>query len=146
MAYLKWISDKNLIQIVSDVLDKAKDAKKSAASKFGRNVIDPFASLFEISGFDLGYNNWKTGETARQAQKTLQNHIGEFHQKILGSCTGWKDLQKGNVVDLVSGSNKIIAEIKNKYNTLSGGKLADLYHMFDSLVSLKSSIYKGYTA
>lgn len=46
----------------------------------------------------------------------------------------------------MSEENKIIAEIKNKYNTVSGGKLSDLYHTLDKLVMPKTSIYKGYTA
>lgn len=52
----------------------------------------------------------------------------------------------GNVIDLVSEDKKIVAEIKNKYNTVSGGNLSGVYNALDDLVSPKSSIYKGYTA
>jgi hypothetical protein len=55
-------------------------------------------------------------------------------------------MKVGNVIDLISKKNKVIAEVKNKYNTISGGKLSDLYYSLDGLVSPKSSIYKGYTA
>ena len=55
-------------------------------------------------------------------------------------------MKVGNVIDLASEKHKIIAEVKNKYNTISGGKLSDLYYSLDSLVSPKSSIYKGYTS
>jgi len=34
----------------------------------------------------------------------------------------------------------------NKYNTISGGKLADLYYSLERLISPQSSIYKGYAA
>lgn len=146
MPKLNWISDKELDDIVAQLLDKAKMAKSSATKKFGKNVIDPFSSLFEMSGFEMGYDEWIKSETARQAQKTLQNHIGDFHQKILGSCKGWMDKKTGGVIDIVSDKKRIVAEIKNKYNTLSGGKLAELYYSFDGLVMPKNSIYKDFTA
>jgi hypothetical protein len=57
-----------------------------------------------------------------------------------------KNMGVGNVIDIVSTEKKIIAEIKNKYNTISGGKLADLYTSLDNLVMPKSSVYKDYTA
>lgn len=41
-------------------------------------------------------------ETTRQAQKTLQNHIGDFHQNILGSVDGWINLKVGSIIDLIS--------------------------------------------
>lgn len=102
--------------------------------------------MFEIAGFEMDYKTWIKSETARQAQKTLQNHIGEFHQNILGSCNAWEDMKTGQVIDLVSAQKQIIAELKNKYNTISGGKLSDLYYSLDNLVMPKASIYKGYKA
>ena len=146
MPKLIWISDKELTEIVSQLLNTAKAAKITAGTKFGKNVIDPFSALFEMAGFEMNYNEWIKNETVRQAQKTLQYHIGDFHQKILGSCKGWKNLHTGSVVDLISSEKKIIAEVKNKYNTLSGGKLSDLYYSMESLVMPKSSIYKNYVA
>ncbi len=146
MPFLKWISDNDLKNEVTQLLLIAKDAKKAAVEEFGKNVIDPFAALFEMSGFEIDYDTWLKSETTRQAQKTLQNHIGDFHQNILGYSKGWTNKGVGNIVDLLSEDKKIIAEIKNKYNTISGGKLSDLYYSLEKQVSPKSSIYKGYTA
>jgi hypothetical protein len=131
---------------VKTLLKLAVSAKIKADKHFGRNVVDPFAAIFEIAGFKSDHHAWKISETARQAQKTLQNGIGEFHQKILGSVPGWTDMRRGSVVDLRNDSLKIIAEIKNKFSTVSGGKLADVYKSLDGLVSPKNSIYKDYTA
>ena len=146
MPKLKWISDENLKEEVCTLLTEAKKANLKTKQKFGKNVIDPFAAMFEMSGFELDFEAWVKNETVRQAQKTLQNHIGNFHQNILGHCSGWVNKETGNVIDLASDKRKIIAEIKNKYNTISGGKLSDLYYSLDNLVSPKTSIYKGYTA
>lgn len=146
MPYLTWISDENLIHEVSLLLKTARSAQNSAKKDFGKNVIDPFSALFEMSGFEMDYKSWLTSESARQAQKTLQNHVGEFHQNILGYSPGWINMKVGNVIDLVSNENKIIAEIKNKHNTVTGGKLSDLYSSLNNLVMPKASVYKGYTA
>jgi hypothetical protein len=146
MPKLNWISDHHLTQAVQNILIIAKKAKMEVSLNFGKNVVDPFSAIFEMAGFNLNYDNWIVSEEARQAQKTLQNFIGEFHQIILGSCVGWEDLKKGNIIDLLSHNNKIIAEVKNKYNTISGGKLAELYWSLEPAVMNKTSIYKGYTA
>ena len=146
MAFLKWINNKNLKGAVTHLLNKAQEAKENAAKDFGKNVIDPFSAIFEMAGFEIDYRTWIKSETTRQAQKTLQNHIGDFHQNILGCSHGWANMKTGRVVDLISDKHKIIAEVKNKYNTVSGGKLADLYNSLHGLVMPKSSIYKGYTA
>jgi len=146
MSRLKWIDDDKLTVVVSKLLSVAKDAKNKSVTTFGKNVIDPFSALFEMSGFDIDFRAWFKSEMTRQAQKTLQNHIGDFHQNILGYSKGWKNMKVGSVIDLVSDDKKIIAEVKNKFNTISGGKLSDLYYSLDGLISPKSSIYKGYTA
>ncbi|WP_317898814.1 Eco47II family restriction endonuclease [Aurantibacillus circumpalustris] len=146
MPILKWISDKDLKSAVSNLLNTASLAKKNSTKSFNKNVIDPFSAVFEISGFEIDYATWLKSETTRQAQKTLQNHIGDFHQTILGLSNSWENMKTGNVMDLVSHKHKIIAEVKNKFNTISGGKLSDLYHSLQGQVMPKSSRYKGYTA
>jgi hypothetical protein len=50
MPYLNWISDSDLKNEVMQLLLIAKGAKKAAVKNFGKNVIDPFAALFEMSG------------------------------------------------------------------------------------------------
>ena len=146
MPLLNWIKDQDIESAVIHLLLKAKEAKHEAENNFGKNVIDPFSAVFETAGFEIDFESWKKSETNRQAQKTLQNHIGDFHQKILGSVDGWQNMKTGQEVDLFSKSKKIIAEVKNKYNTISGGKLADLYTTLSNLVTPKSSIYKNFTA
>lgn len=146
MPYLDFVSDSALQQEVRYVLEKGQEAKALATRKFGRNVIDPFAAAFEIASFDIDYKTWHTSETARQAQKTLQNHVGAFHQKLLGHVEGWEDKGTGEDVDLLCESRKIIAEVKNKYSTVSGGKLSSVYHELEDLVMPKASRYKDYTA
>lgn len=146
MPYLNWIDDKALESAVNTLLVSAKKAQQKAVKKFGKNVIDPFGALFEMAGFEIDYETWFKSETARQAQKTLQNTVGEFHQIILGSVKDWQNLKTGNVMDLLSHKHKILAEVKNKHNTVKGSNLSDLYKSLESEVMPKSSKYRGYTA
>jgi len=146
MPKLEWIKDENLYSEVTKLLNTAKIAQINSTKKFCKNVIDPFSAIFEMSGFNLDYDSWEKSETNRQAQKTLNTQIGNFHQNILGYTSKWENRGVGNVIDLVSQERRIIAEIKNKYNTISGGKLSDVYNLLDNQISPKNSNYKGYTA
>lgn len=146
MSYLNYISDEDLTEIVKGVLDIGIEKKQSAEKDFTKNVIDPFGCIFETAAFNVNHATWKSSELIRQSQKTLQNHIGDFHQKVLGCVAGWEDLGTGSVVDLIHRDTKIIAEVKNKYNTVTGGKLADQYYSLERLIMPKASAYKGYTS
>ncbi len=56
MPKLSWISDTELNKIVTQLLNKAIEAKTATVGEFGKNVIDPFSALFEISGFSMSYD------------------------------------------------------------------------------------------
>ncbi|MGL1890360.1 MAG: Eco47II family restriction endonuclease [Spirochaetaceae bacterium] len=148
MSYLPYITDDRLLELVKEVLNVGIAKKETALKEFNKNVIDPFGAYFEAGAFNIDYITWVESETIRQCQKTLQNHIGDFHQKILGSVEGFDDLGVGanSGVDLECKSKMIVAEIKNKHNTVTGGKLADQYYSLERQVMPKSSTYKGYTA
>ncbi len=146
MPYLSWIADSDLLNSVSTLLTKAITAENRAINNFGKNVIDPFSAVFEMSGFQMTYDQWKQNEQTRQAQKTLQNFIGDFHQNILGSCKGWTNMKTGHIIDLENKGQCIIAEVKNKYNTIKGSDRINLYKSLEHAVMDKNSIYKGFTA
>lgn len=145
MPLLEFISDEDLIHEVRVIVRKTLQKKSKAEKDFNKNVVDPFCSLFEAPTFS-DHDAWKSSELMRQTQKTIQNHVGTFHQKILGYVDKWEDLGTGAVVDLVNEESKIIAEVKNKYSTVTGGDLAGKYYDLDNLVSPKHSKFKGYTS
>jgi len=146
MAYLSWIDDSRLKNIVGQLVEVAEKSLESSEEKFNKNVIDPFAAFFQMVGFNMDLHQWKKGEQTRQSQKTLQNHVGDFHQSVLGNVKGWDNLKTGSVMDVVSHQHKVIAEIKNKHNTVKGSDLSGLYKSMESAVMTKSSIYRGYSA
>lgn len=145
MPYLTFIDDQVLEACVKRMLDTAAVARKKADEEFNRNVIDPFSIVFEMAGFKADSYTWLNSEKNRQAQKTLQDQVGNFHQAILGSFNGWRDLNVGKVVDIVSDEKKIIAEIKNKHNTVKGDYKISVYDTLEKSVMTKGHIYKGYT-
>jgi len=146
MALLSWITDEQLKLALEKLINAVKKGKMKAEKDFSRNVIDPFAATFTMSLLELSYVQWKHTELHRQAEKSLTNAVGGFHQNVLGCIKGWEDLQTSNQVDLVNYEHKIIAEIKNKYNTLNAGGTVALYKRLSELVNNKSSCFKGYTA
>ena len=146
MPYLNWISDQELKKAVADLVGLTKEALNNSKIKYTKNVIDPFSAIFQVAGFKIDYETWLISEQTRQAQKSMQNHVGRFHQIILGGVDGWEDLKVGGGMDLICREKQVIAEIKNKYNTVTGGKLADQYLYMEELVALKSSVYKGFVS
>lgn len=145
MALLKYISDENFLTEVRTLVKKTILKQTKAEKDFTKNVVDPFCSLFEAPGF-ISHEAWKQSELMRQTQKTIQNHVGTFHQKVLGHISDWADMGTGSVVDLCNTKQKIIAEIKNKYSTVTGGDLSNKYYSLDGLISPKHSKFKGYTS
>lgn len=146
MQLLPWISDKFLFGAVEKLLIIADKSLQRSETDFNKNVLDPFSAIFQIAGFNISHDEWLIAEKTRQAQKSLQNHVGDFHQIILGGVANWENLETGQIMDLVNHDKKIIAEIKNKYNTVKGSDLSGLYQAMENLVSNKYSTYKGYTA
>jgi len=128
------------------MLDIGIQALLKPEKSFDKNVIDPFSMLFESASFGLNMQEWMTHEKARQAQKTLSNGIGVFHQKILGSIKGWTDLGTKEIVDIINHEKRIIAEIKNKHNTIKASDKIGLYDTFENLVLVKTGKYHNYTA
>ncbi|KGE13515.1 Eco47II family restriction endonuclease [Sphingobacterium deserti] len=146
MPYLYWINDESLILATQGLLEKAVAIKDQAEKNMNKNVLDPFSSLFQMGGFGLNYEEWRISEITRQTQKSLQNHVGDFHQNILGSVAGWENKRTGNVIDLVNADRKIVAEVKNKHNTVKGSDLVGLYDTLGNAVNQKVSVYNGYTS
>ena len=146
MAYLPFISDEDLKQVVQEVLDTGVKARNRANQNFERNVIDPFAILWEMASFGINKEQWRENEICRQMQKSLANSIGLFHQRLLGKMHGWEDIKQKGAIDLVNHERKIIAEIKNKHNTVKASDNIGMYKKLQKRVMDKGQEYKGYTA
>lgn len=99
--WLPFMKNDELCKILGELKIAADEAKEKADLSLSRNVIDPFTALFQMQFLSITAKDWPMVEKRRQIEKSLQNHIGNFHQKLLGALTGWNDMGVGSVVDLV---------------------------------------------
>lgn len=140
MALLSFISDEDLRAHVKWVLSYVKQPTENS---FYKNAVDPFSAVFEASIQEIPLSKWVELEKVRQGQKSMQNKLGDFHQRILGSMPGWEDLGTGNLIDIRNIGKKIIAEIKNKHNTTKG---SDKVVIYDNLKYALNKEYHGFAA
>lgn len=143
MGDLKYISDNRIRQLASEVLNAVRTAEVLAEKNLNRNVIDPFSAVFDSARSGKTIDEWFQAEKDRQVQKALQNAIGTFHQRVLGSMPDWVDTKAGGSVDLRCESRKIIAEVKNKHNTMNSSSAEAVFKKFENHLRYSD---KGYTA
>jgi len=142
---LSFISDKDLEKAIMKILNVVAAAKENAAKALYKNRIDPFSAVFDASHQKISLARWIEQEKSRQAQKTLQNAIGDFRQDILGAVIGWENLGRGHVLDVRNPKKRIIAEIKNKFNTTKGNHKKQIYDDIKSELAKPENIgFVGY--
>jgi hypothetical protein len=144
MSYLNWISDDDLRFCIQEVLDAVAKANENADENIESNVIDPFSALFDMMRQNLSYVEWLNQEKSRQVQKTMQNEIGFFHQNVLGFTNGSENPGRHSGADFVNRDKRIIAEIKNKYNTMNSSSAAETYRKLDEFLGKDFSGFVAY--
>lgn len=142
---LSFIDDNKLEEFARNLLQKIQTAAEKQESYLYKNVLDPFSAAFDAFRQKITLAQWLEQEKSRQIQKTLQNYIGDFHQNIIGEMPGWENLKVGKSIDLRNREKKIIAEIKNKYNTMNSSSALAIYDKLQRHLDYDES-YKGFTA
>lgn len=147
MSYLDWIADRDFEEQVKILVDAFEAGKKRAKKDLGRNVIDPSLAVFNNGLFGGGVQDWENRELLRQLEKTLSTAIGLFHQGIISKVKGWSSPTRDVATfDLLNERSKIIAEIKNKHNTVKASDKVKYYDDIKEQLDNKTSRYNGYTA
>ncbi len=141
---LPYIEDEDLMNEINFVFEKIDNSLKEIDGDLYDNVIDPFSALFDSSGQNISLTEWLEQEKHRQLQKTLQNEIGYFHQRVLGHVKGWNDPGAGGIYDSENKKRKIFAQIKNKYNTFNADSGSNTYNVMTNLLDSTKKGYKGY--
>jgi Eco47II restriction endonuclease len=95
--------------------------------KLYSNTLDCFSAVLDAIVQGETIDNWLVQERQRQQQKTKQNAVGTLHEEIIGSMHGAQRLEVGKVYDAYFPSLKLIAEIKNKFNTTKGNHKTQIY-------------------
>lgn len=93
-----------------------------------KNTLDCFGALLDSATQQISIAEWKKQEKSRQVQKTKQNAIGDMHEIILATLDGVERLPVGNIYDIRCDRLKVIAEVKNKWNTTKGNHKIQIYH------------------
>ena len=146
--YVQFVSDDHFLACVRRVCEAyPKASKRVDLEKLQRNTIDPFKMVFDILNSNSNVDDWVNGEAIRQNDKTLNNRIGEFHQKLLGGVEGWADLGTGDEskVDLKKIDNSIFIELNNKFNTVNSDSLDKVRDKLEEAIG-KYPKAKGYWA
>jgi hypothetical protein len=143
MSSLNFISDKVIYHEFLRVVEAVEKAVKLADKNFDKNTVDPFSAAIEMYSLKLDYDTWRRSEKTRQIQKSLQNAIGAFHQNILGSMPGWINAGSGGSYDVENSKLRVIAEIKNKHNTMNSSSANETYAKLSNHLKFDK---KGYTA
>jgi len=143
MNTLSFVDDVVFSNLVDEVIEKFANARASAVRNFYSNSIDPFSAVFEAALNGISVEDWFEMETTRQIQKTLNNAVGTFHQKLLGSLEGWVDFGVGSGIDLRSARHKIVAEVKNKHNTMNSSSAEATFEKLSNWLRYRD---KGFTA
>ncbi|MGN1079303.1 MAG: Eco47II family restriction endonuclease [Alphaproteobacteria bacterium] len=144
MTYnLTFISKNDLQRECLALFQKVIEAVRTVDKNFNKNRIDAFSALFESGLRQISLEEWVRSEKQRQFQKTLQNEIGYFHQRVAGHIQNCQDLGVGKLIDFACPSKRIIAEIKNKHNTVKGSDQIVIYDALEKC--LQKQGYQGFT-
>lgn len=130
MWNLSFISEEDFTNHVRLTIQKYGEKLKSFDLKrFNKNLIDPIKLLFDKTVYHSSWEEIVGNEIFRQRDKSNNNDIGYFHQRIfqyIGNCvvpsTGWDVIFKNaEGIDLPDGSSvhTVYVEMKNKHNTMN---------------------------
>lgn len=119
---LPWLPFETLCEIVDSTFQSSiKKVQEPTADVYDPTLLVTYSSL----------TNTPVEDTVKQLQqtssiKTMQNAIGAFHQRVLGSVQGWTDSgPRGGGFDIMSedkvpaaGNRKVLMEVKMRWNTI----------------------------
>lgn len=140
---LAWISDEKLLREIDTLQQRARNALTYADQRQISNVIDPFLSLVIASAFDIqDPDTLADVRRAESAIRGLSNALGDFHQRILGNVDGWENHDAG--YDLECRDRRIVAEVKNKWNTMNAPNRRQVEMDLGTAVRQKLGTWTGY--
>lgn len=155
-SILSFISNADLMECTDHFFQKVlalyapidNDEKAWHKWHFWKNGVDPFAIVAStmIGGRDAIERHLIEVENVRQIDKTISNAIGHFHQQILGHLPGCVNPGINGEIDLIveRPDLKLIAEIKNKWNTTKGDDRTQPYDKLNRLIDSTYQDHVGY--
>ena len=134
MWNLSYISEEDFTDHVKATIQKYGEKLKSFDLKrFNKNIVDPVKLIFDKTVYRSSWEEIVSNEIFRQRDKSNNNDIGYFHQRIFqfisgchvpdnGKEGGWDVVYKNpDGIILPGGSvvHTVYVEMKNKHNTMN---------------------------
>ena len=131
---LTYISEENFKSHVRATIEKYGEKLESFDLKrFNKNLIDPIKLIFDKTVYGSTWDEIVSNEIFRQRDKSNNNDIGYFHQRIFqhiehchvpenGQDGGWDVIYENeDGIMLPDGSkvHTVFVEMKNKHNTMN---------------------------
>ncbi len=139
---LSFISEEDFTNHVKATIDKYGEKLESFdIVRFNKNIIDPIKMIFDKTVYQSSWEEIISNEIFRQRDKSNNNDIGYFHQRIFqyvsdchvpdnGKEGGWDVIyQKDSGIILPEGEtvHTIYVEMKNKHNTMNSSAAGKTY-------------------
>lgn len=139
---LDFISKDNFKQHVRLTIERYGDKLTPYdLGKFNSNLIDPIKMIFDKAVYREDWETLISNEIFRQRDKSNNNEIGYFHQRVFdylphchvpqnGTEGGWDvivDMPDGYQLDNGNVVHTIYVEMKNKHNTMNSASSAKTY-------------------
>lgn len=135
---LTFITEEEFLQHVRATIEKYDEKLNSFdLDRFNKNIVDPIKLIFDKTVYHLTWDEIVKNEIFRQRDKSNNNDIGYFHQRIfqyIENCevpnTGWDVVYKNpDGIDIVDGNrvHTVFVEMKNKHNTMNSASSAKTF-------------------
>jgi hypothetical protein len=133
-----FISEDDFRVHVADTIKTYADNLVSYDIKrFNKNIVDPIKLIFDKSVYGLSWDEVIKSEVFRQRDKSNNNTIGFFHQKIFNYIADCEVPQKGwDIIFRPQGGidvhdrlhvSTVYVEMKNKHNTMNSASSGKTY-------------------
>ncbi len=139
---IEFISEKDFTEHVKATIEKYGEKLESFDIKrFNKNIIDPIKLIFDKTVYRSSWEEMVGNEIFRQRDKSNNNDIGYFHQRIFqymkncrvpenGKEGGWDVIYHNeDGISLADGDtvHTIYVEMKNKHNTMNSASAGKTY-------------------
>ncbi|MCI9532251.1 MAG: Eco47II family restriction endonuclease [Lachnospiraceae bacterium] len=139
---LSFLSEEDFREHVKATIEKyGKKLESYDVKRFNKNIIDPVKLIFDKTVYGSDWESIVGNELFRQRDKSNNNDIGYFHQRIFqymdhchvpenGREGGWDVIfqDEGGIVlpggDVV---HRVYVEMKNKHNTMNSASAGKTY-------------------
>lgn len=144
MPYVSFLSDQHILDCIDKLYQVYNQSNQNmTVDKFYKNRVDPIKFNFDSKFNNIHMKDYILAEIARQHDKTISNAIGQFHENLLGGISGVTNHPVGYGIDISANNGNIIAELKNKHNTVKGEDLPSIHKKLESHVN-KNNTTIGY--